>query len=143
MGWVGLDYINWVCILFATLLPAVLITLGCCLFMCLLPCLCCAWKERLNEEAERGRVVSAIVRRHYNAEDFKQHTECSICTNEFLADDEVTPLPCNTAHYFHSACIAPWLKTNNTCPLCRKQVDAAGFDSLRLRLGLEDSTDAE
>jgi len=48
--------------------------------------------------------------------------ECAICQVEYLEEDEITPLPCNPNHYFHSACIEPWFKTKTECPLCRAPV---------------------
>ena len=78
----------------------------------------------------RGNIASAImnqselaIKRLYNPVDFKEHSECSICTSEFTKDSEVTPLPCNPGHYFHSACLIVWLRKSNTCPLCRKSFD--------------------
>ena len=50
---------------------------------------------------------------------------CAICQEEFNINDKVHILPCKPqAHYFHlnnEHChgILPWLKTNNTCPVCR------------------------
>ena len=35
----------------------------------------------------------------------------------------MTPLPCNIKHYFHHDCIEQWMKTNNVCPLCRKEIN--------------------
>jgi hypothetical protein len=43
--------------------------------------------------------------------------ECSICL-EPIKKKGVT-LKCNVSHTFHKKCILKWLKTNNTCPLCR------------------------
>ena len=70
----------------------------------------------------------------FNPEDFKAQKECAICMESFGEDDEVTPLPCNGKHYFHTACISEWLKTNATCPLCREPVNASGFQALEARL---------
>ena len=47
--------------------------------------------------------------------------QCAICLSEFQAVDENIHLPCN--HYFHRACIEPWLQLNNTCPTCRHIID--------------------
>ena len=50
---------------------------------------------------------------------------CAICQEEFKINDKVHILPCKPQpHYFHlnnEHChgILPWLKTNNTCPVCR------------------------
>lgn len=46
---------------------------------------------------------------------------CPICTIPFVEDEYplVVRLPCHQEHVFDMECIAPWLKTNTTCPLCR------------------------
>lgn len=41
---------------------------------------------------------------------------CSICTEDFLEDVNLRPLPCG--HRFHPSCIDPWLLERSvTCPL--------------------------
>ncbi|XP_068085193.1 E3 ubiquitin-protein ligase TTC3 [Anabrus simplex] len=54
---------------------------------------------------------------HYDwnkpAEDLE---ECIICHIQMTSD--VTPLQCK--HTFHTECIRKWLRTNSTCPMCRK-----------------------
>lgn len=58
----------------------------------------------------------------YDPDLFKSYTECAICCEEFNQDIQVTPLPCNVNHYFHTHCITKWLETNQVCPLCRHPV---------------------
>lgn len=49
-----------------------------------------------------------------------------ICFIEYEAGDKTVTLPCNGKHMFHEECIERWLKSNNTCPLCKEPVtDAA------------------
>jgi hypothetical protein len=48
--------------------------------------------------------------------------DCAICLMAFGEDDDVTPLPCDIRHYFHTACIEDWFKQNTTCPLCKKVI---------------------
>lgn len=45
---------------------------------------------------------------------------CAICIEDFKAGDVATHLACN--HRFHPGCVEPWLRTHNTCPLCRVPV---------------------
>ncbi|KMT17494.1 hypothetical protein BVRB_2g037760 [Beta vulgaris subsp. vulgaris] len=45
---------------------------------------------------------------------------CSICKEDFVIDEKITKLGCN--HFYHSDCITPWLRINNTCPVCRYQL---------------------
>ena len=51
---------------------------------------------------------------------------CGICLDELKEGEDVLELPCKDKHYFHiknEVCdgIYPWLKDNNTCPLCRHE----------------------
>lgn len=45
---------------------------------------------------------------------------CTIC-NENIAPETIFLTTCG--HGFHSNCITTWLGANQTCPLCRKQLD--------------------
>lgn len=57
-----------------------------------------------------------------------QELSCGICLENFKKGDKALLLPCKeNKHYFHlgedeeSCCgILPWLKENNTCPICRE-----------------------
>ena len=53
---------------------------------------------------------------------------CAICQEEFKMGERAIKLPCKDPHYFHcetpeDICggILPWLKDNNSCPICREQ----------------------
>lgn len=53
---------------------------------------------------------------------------CCICTSDITVDEMTVKLPCN--HVFHlgedeDKCggIITWLKTNNTCPVCRHKLE--------------------
>jgi hypothetical protein len=47
--------------------------------------------------------------------------KCAICFDEFKIGTEITQLSCHT---FCKECIVPWLsKHNNTCPVCRKEIN--------------------
>lgn len=50
---------------------------------------------------------------------------CAICREGFALGDLLKRLPCQ--HEFHGACVATWLKVNNTCPICRCQLPEAGM----------------
>jgi len=45
---------------------------------------------------------------------------CSICLDPL---NEGQDYKLNCKHRFHKKCIRIWLTSNNTCPLCRKNVD--------------------
>lgn len=73
--------------------------------------------------------------------------ECPICTNNFVDNDYplVVKLPCHVQggvkkdHVFDMECIAPWLKVNPTCPMCRFNVnDVTKLKRQRLLEELDD-----
>ena len=45
---------------------------------------------------------------------------CCICLSEVAKNEETVLLPCG--HMFHWNCCLNWLKTNNTCPMCRFEI---------------------
>eukprot|EP01048_Picozoa_sp_COSAG05_P008899 COSAG05_NODE_702_length_7857_cov_37.135244_2_plen_278_part_00 len=47
--------------------------------------------------------------------------DCSVCQDMFREGERVARMPCG--HAYHSACLQPWLRTHNTCPTCRYELD--------------------
>ncbi|KAF2538293.1 hypothetical protein F2Q68_00023096 [Brassica cretica] len=45
---------------------------------------------------------------------------CAVCKDEMDIGTEAVGLPCD--HKYHTECIVPWLKTRNTCPVCRYEL---------------------
>lgn len=44
---------------------------------------------------------------------------CNICLDALGEGDEVTVMPCNGLHKYHSSCLKTWLKSGSTCPCCQ------------------------
>jgi hypothetical protein len=42
---------------------------------------------------------------------------CPICSEDFQIGNEEHKLPCG--HFFHKACVVPWLEMKQNCPICR------------------------
>lgn len=55
--------------------------------------------------------------------------DCAVCLSKFEQHDQLRLLPL-CCHAFHSDCIDMWLVTNQTCPLCRSNVNPAEADVL-------------
>ncbi|KAI3977314.1 hypothetical protein MKX01_000227 [Papaver californicum] len=47
---------------------------------------------------------------------------CVICMDKFESGTVVTYMPCS--HIFHEVCLVPWLQDNNSCPLCRLEIQS-------------------
>ncbi|CAF0810604.1 unnamed protein product [Didymodactylos carnosus] len=47
-------------------------------------------------------------------------TECSICLCSYKNGQEIHILSCT--HEFHSSCLKQWIKKNNSCPICRRDI---------------------
>ena len=54
------------------------------------------------------------------AEEIKKEDCCSVCTEDYTDEDQTVTTECN--HLFHACCLATWVKTKKTCPICRKSV---------------------
>ncbi|XP_027199401.2 uncharacterized protein LOC113793552 [Dermatophagoides pteronyssinus] len=83
--------------------------------------------ERLGEAKPRGLNKSEIdqlpsyrYKPEISAE--TDQTSCVICICDFEAKQNLRVLPCH--HEFHARCIDKWLKTNRTCPICRRDSTA-------------------
>ncbi|CEG37542.1 FOG: Predicted E3 ubiquitin ligase [Plasmopara halstedii] len=47
---------------------------------------------------------------------------CIICQYEFMPNDQAMTLPC--AHVFHEDCVSGWIRENNSCPLCKREISS-------------------
>mmetsp|Transcript_54504 Transcript_54504/g.118021 ORF Transcript_54504/g.118021 Transcript_54504/m.118021 type:complete len:328 (+) Transcript_54504:93-1076(+) len=65
--------------------------------------------------------VDAQERSKLDTSDPRCH--CAICREGFALGDVLRKMPCG--HEFHNGCIVPWLRSNNTCPVCRLRLPEA------------------
>ena len=132
------DFVNWLMILSVTVWPTIFMTILLLVGICCLPCIISGIKEYMRssreERAKKFEVIDHMIKKKYNADDFAQHKECAICMCEFGEDDNVSPLPCNTNHYFHAECIEHWIKENPTCPMCRTPITPDALEELSKKL---------
>jgi len=60
----------------------------------------------------------------FGADDGRRyHGECSICLEDFEAEDEIKVPHCG--HAFHKDCLRRWLRRERTCAFCRQDVAQA------------------
>lgn len=89
---------------------------------CLKPILWCV--GLLTDPANLARSFTRI---RYRPETFNDETyasNCAICLVDFAAPDDIALAPCaNGRHVFHRSCLASWMRTAQTCPLCRSPLN--------------------
>jgi hypothetical protein len=51
-------------------------------------------------------------------------SDCAICLDSIQKGQNVAKMPCDGGHMFHDKCVSEWLKTRNTCPICRFALEA-------------------
>ena len=61
----------------------------------------------------------------------KDKQNCVICMEDFKNGDKITNLPC--LHMFHTNCIQSWLKTQNTCPICKFKLTQDNINNINRR----------
>ncbi|PON38942.1 43kDa postsynaptic protein [Parasponia andersonii] len=77
------------------------------------------------KEDEIGRCLRKIklsISNEWSRLSTQADRKCSICQEEFEADDDLGKLNCG--HGFHTACIRHWLSHKNTCPVCKAEAVA-------------------
>ena len=57
----------------------------------------------------------------------QEKKNCVICLEDFKNGDKAIILPC--IHIFHNNCIKFWLKTKNTCPICKFKLTGSNINS--------------
>ena len=87
------------------------------------PCVYSAYRRQQQEEEDQiSGLLTQLRKAGFDPEINTAHIDCPICMMSFTPDDDVTPLPCNENHYFHTECIEQWLRTKPECPLCKNPV---------------------
>ena len=86
------------------------------------PSSCASCVETPVEIFERLKinVTKADDKVQAQAEEKKKEDCCSVCTEDYTDEDQTVTTECN--HLFHACCLATWVKTKKTCPICRKSV---------------------
>ena len=94
-------------------------------------------KRTAGEELiSRVRSASSPVRCHLSAKMADDHEGCIICRDTFEIGSTVIRMPF-CSHCFHEECGLQWLKSHNTCPVCRRELptDDPEYEAERRREG--------
>ena len=88
--------------------------------------------------------LGSLPRYHPAEEDLAEKAQCPICLMQFLADDHMHVLP-PCGHTFHPYCCLPWLRKQNTCPVCRHELpsDDPGWEAKKERERAEAEREAD
>lgn len=85
--------------------------------------------DELNAPVRRGLsqdYLDQLPRETYTKE-LTDVISCPICLSEFTNGDVLIRIPCS--HVYHGDCILTWLKTNATCPVCRKELKSSSLSN--------------
>ncbi len=63
--------------------------------------------------------MERLPRGKYEADNRGWKQRCIICMEGFRDQEDVTFLPCDPRHHFHSGCIEAWLIRHPQCPICK------------------------
>lgn len=73
--------------------------------------------------AASDSAIAALEDRQVTADD--EQPKCAICQDEKDVGDTITELPCACVTVYDRECIEQWLRSNQTCPSCRRSIPTA------------------
>ena len=80
-----------------------------------------------------GAAIASLIQSPLREKELCQHNKaCSICFEEYKAQECVSRLPCG--HFYHPSCVEKWLWKHCTCPTCRYEIptDDPDFEEGRM-----------
>jgi hypothetical protein len=109
-GWDILDFFNFA-LIFVYSIPFTLCLAGILLTgICCGPCIYIFVRNYMRQRDSQSqnhtefanKVIGGLVHKKFEPSAFKGMNECAICALEYTEDDDITPLPCNVSHYYHT-----------------------------------------
>jgi len=76
--------------------------------------------ESYQKSGVDEKVINSFKNISISSKQVEDKEECSICMESYKLNELVYELPC--VHIYHKECIKKWLKSNNTCPICRYEL---------------------
>ena len=82
-------------------------------------------ERRAAQTDEYATCMSPVMKKKLRKEVMDVDTVCSqpscpICSEDFIVGEQQLCMPC--AHFYHEACVVPWLDAKKTCPICRYEL---------------------
>jgi E3 ubiquitin-protein ligase RNF115/126 len=82
-------------------------------------------EEADNSNAAQSSDIAALPTRKLDGtQRLGEQNKCLICLDEFGEGDDVKTLPC--LHIYHQKCVEQWLRTDNSCPVCKTPIGQMG-----------------
>jgi len=80
-------------------------------------------REDVAVTLDTKQINQFTVKKYSECDNLEDDT-CAICQVKYEPDDQLTILPCNGHHRYHTPCIEEWLsKFSKKCPSCRQNLD--------------------
>ncbi len=98
---------------------------------CVMPIWVCISYRYAPVASSPGLSQAQIAVLPRGAADAPMAEDCAICLLSYEIRDQVTYLPCDPRHHFHSRCIEPWLLQYSKCPICNAQITADSIKGCR------------
>ncbi|CAI2372280.1 unnamed protein product [Moneuplotes crassus] len=83
--------------------------------------------KRKKKRVKLKQILLGIGNLKMKRDYYEPDDVCSICCEQFSADQNIIRLPCNNKHYFHDNCIGEWINNNPSCPLCKFKITEEVF----------------
>lgn len=77
----------------------------------------------------RTRTVLILKQRQYTFRDLLV-MDCIICREDIRSNGTGSCIPCG--HIYHAECLIPWLKSHQSCPICRMKSTIDDLQILRI-----------
>ena len=83
------------------------------------------WRNRKehDEKMKQYKLVLSDPKMQIDKADVNSKEICILCMENYQFADEITRLPCNCRHFFHSKCIEAWINDNPICPYCNQEIN--------------------
>ena len=73
---------------------------------------------QLSLEIARGEIIRIPISDDHISDSNSSTSTCPICLDDFVLGEAGGQLHCG--HLYHQDCISTWLRSDNSCPTCRR-----------------------
>jgi len=78
--------------------------------------------SEISEENNHNTSINIEPKKYSDVENnLESQSECVICLQNFEDSNEVYKLTCG--HIYHKSCLDTWFTRQNSCPMCKKNIN--------------------